>query len=219
MKPTANPFSPVLVSTMTGKLNGMYAINTNPKEIEFCNQMHSTRGTVCEHCYSHRMLETFRKNMAGHLSQNNTILSESVLHPANLPGFSTEIEVFRFNAHGELINENHLQNLINICIKNPHVTFSLWTKRAAMIQHYTGTIPDNLILVFSTPTIDTDPYYVGIPDKFHKVFSVYTKKYAKEHNIAINCTTKGKNGEKIGCMQCLKCYRKNTETHITELLK
>ena len=36
---------------------------------------------------------------------------------------------FRFSAHGEIINLNHLINIFNICDKNELTTFALWTKK------------------------------------------------------------------------------------------
>ena len=58
---------------------------------------------------------------------------------------------FRFNAHGELINLTHLENLVRIAKKNPHCNFALWTKRNDLIVKYfkTRDKPKNFILVYS----------------------------------------------------------------------
>ena len=98
------------VSKMTGKLEGFKAISTNTTSNAFCLKMfNAKKDTICKNCYSHIMLNSYRKNMVACLERNSKLLSESVLHTQQLP---TIMELyFRFSAHGEIINLNHLTNL------------------------------------------------------------------------------------------------------------
>ena len=52
------------------------------------------------------------------------------------PLFLLDRSIARFHSHGELINETHLINLVNIALHNPHCNFALWTKRFDIISKY-----------------------------------------------------------------------------------
>lgn len=190
----------VKISKMSGKLIDIPAVNTNTLSNTYCVKMKES-DSICKHCYSHNMLETFRKNCVPAFQHNSDMLSECELIPAMLPRVNSAY--FRFNGHGELINEMHLINLFNICIKNPHTSFALWTKRKNIVH---GLLrkrekPDNLILVYSNPKIDcvqTEP-----PKHFDKVFNNVSQSGHKGEN----CT-----GQK--CIECLACYRKDSGVNV-----
>jgi len=199
----------VKVSKMSGKLSGIPAINTNTVTNEFCIKMKDT-DSICGSCYSHRMLNTYRKNCQPAFQHNSDLLSKSILIEDFLPVINSAF--FRFNGHGELINMTHLINLVNICIKNPHTSFALWTKRKSLINNLirfghrfsngSDKLPDNLILIYSNPKIDcvmTEP-----PKHFHKVFNNVSKPVYKSVE---NCT-----GQK--CIECLACYKKDSGTDV-----
>jgi len=106
-------------------------------------------------------------------------------------------------------NNNHMTNIIKICNKNPLTTFALWTKRKDIIRGFFDhhDKPDNLILVYSNPKVnailDTPPKY------FDKVFNnVWKDSFTDQQN----CT-----GQK--CIDCLKCYKKDTTNVIVEAVK
>ena len=149
------------------------------------------------------MLKTFRSNCNPTYVYNGELLSSMII-PKNLLPFIND-SFFRFSAHGELLNENHLINLLNICKRNPGCTFALWTKRAALyrkvIKQYKK--PVNLIAIYSQTKINHIPQKP--PTGFDKVFCVVNDK------TPVNC--KGR------CISCLKCYRKNTESVIVERIK
>ena len=115
----------------------------------------------------------------------------------------------RFNAHGELINSTHLVNLVKICIKNPSVTFALWTKRKDIVIKYfdkLGYKPKNLKLIFSNSIINT---IIEPPKYFDSTFNNVDQDYMKEKQ---NCT-----GQK--CIDCLLCYTHNDTKQIVEAIK
>jgi len=198
----------VHISKMSGKLEGLKAISTNTLTNPFCVKMNEAKKeTICSHCYSHSMLKGFRKNTAPALQRNSDLLSSKVLDLAELP--TIKDEVFRFSAHGELINITHLSNLFKICRKNSKTTFSLWTKRKDIVTKTLKLIPkpNNLILIYSNPKIGS--ILKNKPKGFDKTFNNVLEDEFKEEQ---NCT-----GQQ--CKDCLLCYQHNTTDTIVEMVK
>lgn len=196
------------ISIMTGKLEKFKAISTNTLTNDYCNkQFNSDIDTICKNCYSQIMLATYRKNMQACLQRNSDVLSKSIIPSEYLPIILDLY--FRFSAHGELINLNHLINLINICFKNPKTNFALWTKRNDLIVKYckSNELPKNLILIYSNPK--KSKVLRKIPKHFHKTFNnVLENEIVNEQN----CT-----GQK--CKDCLACYEFNSTNIIIEKVK
>ena len=209
MKYKGNAMNKVHISKMTGKLQGLQAISTNTVTNKFCNKQNASKNNevICKHCYSHSMLNTYRKNMQDCLQRNSDTLSLADLEDVDIPRINQLY--MRFNAHGELINETHLKNLIKICVKNPNVFFTLWSKRKDIIIKYfdkIGMRPRNLKLVFSNSIINT---IIDPPKYFDSTFNNVDQDYMKEKQ---NCT-----GQK--CIDCLLCYTHNDTKHIVEAVK
>jgi len=147
--------------------------------------------------------------MQAPLERNSQALSKEILSNNDLPLIMDLY--FRFNAHGELINDIHLINLVNIAIKNPKVNFALWTKRNDIISKYFGANPlnkpSNLILIYSNSKIskvmDKPPIY------FDKTFNNVLE---SEYIELQNCT-----GQQ--CKNCLLCYTHNEVNTIVEKVK
>ena len=192
-------------SKMSGKLEGLPALNTDTTSNKFCIERSKDTNSVCNSCYSWNMLSTFRKNAVPRFRENSRIISENVLELNELPHpMST---VARFNGHGELINRNHVQNIVNFALFYPKVTFTLWTKKRGVIQAFFNKQkkPDNLLLIFSNDKIDC--VYKKVPKHFDKVFNVVSKK-----NGYVNCEGK--------CIDCLKCYdTQDKSEQIVEVIK
>ena len=79
----------VHISKMTGKLDGFKAISTNTITNDYCNKQH-VKGkqdgkNICGDCYSHAMLNTYRKNMQAALQRNSDLLSSRPLEPHEIP--------------------------------------------------------------------------------------------------------------------------------------
>ena len=188
------------ISKMSGKLAGIPAFNTNTTSNAFCIRQKDT-ATICGKCYSHRMLETYRKSCIPAFERNSVAFSE-LIDWDDLPVINAAF--VRLNGHGELINSTHYQNIIRLARKNPHTTFALWTKRASIVRQYQARpihgMPTNLILVFSNPRIDK---VIDVPRGFHKVFNNVSKGSTEPQN----CT-----GRK--CLDCLACYRKDSNIDI-----
>jgi hypothetical protein len=172
------------ISKMTGKLEGIGALNTNPLTNSFCIDRNVG---ICGTCYSKYSLNTYRTSCAKPFQKNSDILSSAPLK--FIPYIETAI--FRFNAHGELINNIHFANLASIAAKNKQSAFALWTKRADLVDF--SIVPKNMNLVFSdTNFIESIDELEDPPDGFQVRFSV-------THNAGLtNCHGK--------CKDCLRCW-------------
>lgn len=198
----------IKISTLTGKLESFQAINTNTLSNAFCSKMRES-DSICADCYSAKMLQGIRKNCVKPWQENSDILSAGLIPWDELPVINSA--AFRFHAHGELINYDHLINFINICKKNPISNFALWTKRKELVNKAAkaGILPRNLILIFSNSK--TDRLMLKPPINFHKVFNA--SKTGKTPKGAQACT-----GQK--CRDCFACYEKhNGKTVIVEKVK
>ena len=192
-------------SKMSGKLHGLPALNTDTTSNKFCISRSKDKTSICSQCYSWNMLRTFRKNAVPRFRENSRIISEKVLNDNELPHpMST---VARFNGHGELINVNHVQNIVNFALSYPKVTFTLWTKKVSVIQAFfrKNIKPKNLLLIYSNEKVDS--ISDKVPKYFDKVFNVVSEKTSD-----VNCEGK--------CIDCLKCYNVKDKTkQIVEVIK
>ena len=197
------------ISKMTGKLDGFQAISTNTITNEYCIKQNAKNdnNNICKHCYSHTILKSYRKNMQNALQRNSDLLSDRILDKTELPTILNAF--FRFNAHGELINQTHLINIVNIALHNPHCNFALWTKRYDIISKYfkNHDKPKNLILVYSNPKINN--ILKNVPKYFDKTFNNVHEDLEQDKQ---NCT-----GQQ--CKNCLLCYKTNTTNTIVEKVK
>ena len=98
------------------KLAGFKSINTSTLTNKFCELMMLSAYAVCSSCYAGRT-EKMRPSLKNAISKNNDILSDSIIDWDDLPRFFNERAV-RMHSFGELINDNHLINFINICKNN-----------------------------------------------------------------------------------------------------
>ena len=186
----------ITVSKMTGKLEHLSAINTNPLTNKFCQKMAKCDKNICHKCYSMRMLKTSRQNCAPGWEANGEELSSGPL---------TQVPVIvntmcRFHAHGELINKQHYENLCVIAEKNPRTTFSLFTKRKDLVDP--ARAPHNMVLVYSNPKLDSIQQVP--PEGFDTVFNVVTE---GPHNC------------QMSCYNCGMCYVKGGTRCIIERIK
>ena len=197
-----------ITKRMRGKMKGFHSLNTNPLTNAFCMNMHQKENTICSKCYSIRGLKSWCMGANETWQRNNDILTDDVLPEHKRPFIMDKF--FRFHSHGELINDYHFINLCLIAERNPETHFALWTKRIDIVERNAGLIPDNMIMIYSTPKInDESPF---LPDFFNKKFSVYTKEFAEENGIELNCAGKS-------CIDCLICYRDNAVKYVNEKLK
>ena len=191
-------------SVMSGKLQGLMAINTDTTSNPFCQQEYtkSNSNSICKKCYSMSMLNTFRKNCVPSFKRNSDILASD--GPITVPPINAAY--VRFHGHGELINVKHFLNFCDIASAYPNTTFALWTKRIDIVKPNLNAAPENMILVYSNPSIDNVMHKP--PRGFHRVFNNVSESYTGD----ANCT-----GQR--CMDCLLCYKFDTTKVIVEHVK
>lgn len=199
-------------NALTGKMEGMTAITSSMTNNVNCQRLAQCNGSICQHCYSKTAM-SYRKNVQQCYEKNGKILSENIIPKNQLPFVNSQY--CRFESHGDLHNETHLENFINIAKKNPHCQFALWTKQYKIILDYfkTHKQPKNLNIVISSlmvnKPINPTPFEaIGLKVK---IFTVWDKEAAK--NVNINC-----GGKK--CIDCLNCYKKSGKIKvINEIIK
>ena len=194
-------------SVGSGKMLGIPSLNTDTTSNKFCQGMYNSNkeNLICRECYSMSMLTTFRKNCKPKFLNNSKYLSSKIHSREYLPICPSNVG--RFHSHRELINSNHLYNLINICLNQPMTTFTLWTKRKNIVTRVLKNVdkPKNLILVYSNPYIDK--LGVKLPKHFDKVFNNVSSRTSD-----VNCDRK--------CLECMKCYTLGEPTtQIIEVIK
>lgn len=192
----------IKITSGNGKMQFINSINTNTASNGFCMNQCALKDI----CYSYEQIRRWESNGIA-WQKNSDKLSQSIIDYDLLPKFYNTNFV-RFHSHGELINDIHLVNFMNICNKNEDVTFTLWTKRNDLIKRHfkNHKKPKNLILIFSNSKFDKP--MDKIPLHFDKTFNVINK----DSNIKPNCSGK--------CKDCLICYTLGSkEKHIIEVMK
>ena len=190
---------------MSGKMKGFHSLATSPLDCEFCDKMAKVEGSICSFCYSRKAMRTYASRARPRWKKNGEILSTRILAEDELP--TIDRKYFRLQSHGELINETHYINLINIAKKNPKTLFKLPTKQKGIVAKLGKMGADNVFLTYSEPMLNH--FTNVIPKNFDRKFSVFTPEYAEENGIELNCA-----GKK--CMDCLQCYTTNDIKFINE---
>jgi len=196
-----------------GKMEGMVSLSTSPLKNEFCMNRCKNADTICAHCFSMN-LQSMRKELKEKLIRNTDLLCGSIIPVQDMPLLN--VRYFRLESFGDLQNTIQVQNYVNLCKRNPHTTFALWTKNPFIIRNAMRDglkKPSNLIVIYSSPMtnkqVDIDRMKAAFPF-IDKVFTVYDKEHSA--NVEINCGARH-------CMSCLKCYKKRTTSVINEQLK
>ena len=199
---------------LTGKMTGMPAITTSMLCNAHCQKLTNIIGTVCEKCYTMKYLKS-RPAVEKCYAENTDLLTSSIIPIKQLPFINAAM--CRLETFGDIVNTTHLQNYVNLIKKNNHCMFSLFTKNYTVVFDYfkTHKQPKNLSIVISSLIINEPFELEFIPDYLTnvKIFTVYSKPFAKDNNVAINC---GKNR----CIDCRRCYTKNKNPiYVSEILK
>ena len=219
----------VIVSSLTGKLEDFYAISTSVLMNKICQARAKVEGCICMACYAARaagsrssLCQALETNF---LILNNFLISEEAWRILPIPSINLAA---RIEAHGDVATEICAINYIRIINSHKHLTFAVFTKNIELYRNVLETCgkPDNMIFILSSP-MENCP--VEVPEWAKKyvdyVFTVYTKEYAKEHNIEINCGTWEGHDLDHRCKTCMRCYDKeacNTKKYgfyINELKK
>ena len=209
------------VTKHSGKMDGIPSISTSCILNARCQKRVNCDKSVCHNCFAHSYMK-FRKELREALERNFHILTEKILTKKEIEDLNINSSFFRFESFGDLNNDIQLINYINICKFYRYTRFALWTKNVdillSVFSQKKYRKPRNLSLIVSSPLLNvTLP--LSFVEKINKVvhidvvFTVYSKDFAINHNIIINCGAKH-------CLSCLQCYKGHKETiYINEQLK
>lgn len=197
-----------------GKMAGIDSIGTTCANNPFCIERRKNGDSVCAHCYAATYMK-MRPTLKKRLAENEKILTTRLLEGREIP--VTNANVFRFESFGDLYNTTHLANYVLICERNPYTRFGLWTKNIFVLDELFNKNgvkkPDNLSIVVSSPMLNKEMelnkeeyWYVD------HVFTVYDKPFIEENNVDINCGARS-------CLNCQRCYHRDTEFYVREQLK
>lgn len=203
----------LITEKMGGKMEGMQSLSTSCLTNPYCQARRKIKGSICEKCYAANAL-AYRKNQDSAYVKNFEILTTRMLEAYEIPMINAK--VFRFEAFGDIYNMTQMYNYIQIAKGNPETTFALWSKNIAIVEKAFSAFgkPENMIYVYSAlninESIDIASFRFDHPFVDH-VFIVVSADFAIENDIVINCARK--------CISCLKCYHKDTDFIIYEILK
>ena len=199
-----------------GKMTGIPSLSTSRSDNRHCQENQKREGTVSQHCYVNRQ-EKMYKNLSSMLSNNSEILKREIYPLDYWPLINAAF--FRLESFGDVDCLAQQINYFNLCKRNPYTTFAQWTKNPvwAYLAGMRGQEkPENLIIICSSLFLNKPENisYINEYNKYvDKVFTVYDRDYAREHDISINCGGKR-------CLECQLCYHKdNGVEYINELLK
>lgn len=204
----------IKISTLHGKMLKVRAISTYAGQNPSCLALMKCKDNVCSHCYAYKQVESgFYPNQRECLERNGRALSGKLLKIVpNLSKLQYH-EVFRFESHGDVINETHARNYIRIAKANPTIKFAAFTKRPLVWKTAIDKEgkPDNLNLVYSSPQLNKA--VTNIREKFpffDVVFTVYEKGVDIGNNVPCSCGPES-------CNKCRFCYTK--KGNVAEILR
>lgn len=201
-----------ITQRMTGKMEGFMSLSTSPLSNLLCMARRAIEGCICNKCYSCAMQKQYSA-LAKCLAKNTEVLTTTEIPVEEFPLINAH--AFRLEAFGDVQNETQVKNYFNFCRRNRRTLFSVWTKNYGIYHEVIESgvkKPANLIIIISSPLINHEADLSLCPHA-DKVFTVYAKEYAEEHNVVINCG-------KRKCLSCMQCYsRAGSPTIINELLK
>ena len=205
-----------ITKKMSGKMEGMLSLNTSCLTNPNCQAFSKIDGSICQKCYSHKLL-SYRQNVSECFEQNAFELTTRILtnEEINKNFRFYNINFFRFEAFGDLINDTQLLNYVNIAKANKKVKFALWSKNINIINEVFSKIkkPKNLQLVLSSLYLNKklDESIIKAHINY-KVFTVYDEEFIKNNDVVINCGAKK-------CALCGIYYQNNNIKYINEKLK
>lgn len=211
-----------IVNHNANKLEGISSISSSVHDNIFCCCRRAIKDCICSHCYAHNQ-QSYQTGLKEHNIINGIIL-RNILIPVK--AFKLLIIIFpylRIESFGDVANVIQARNYLRIIKAFPRKRCAIWSKNIAIWDKAIKLEgkPDNTTYVHSSSKLNVvDNIDKGKYPFVDHVFTVFTKQFAKKHNIKINC-----GGRK--CLECIKkrinCYfrtsAKNDNFYINELKK
>lgn len=206
----------VNVSAMTGKLEGFWSVSTSVLMNPICQQRAKDPDSICHHCYAATTASRYSELMQA-LETNYRILNDFLISEDSwkILSWPTSNGYGRVESFGDVASVTCARNYLRIINSHPNIKFGVWTKNVPLwIRAFAleGGKPKNMKFIVSSPytNVKVEISEEWMPYVDHR-FTVYTKEYAEENSIEINC-----GGRK--CMTCMHCYF-NGPFDINELMK
>jgi len=213
----------IVVSALTGKLEGFYAVSTSVLMNLICQARARIEGCICKDCYAAQgcgsrstLCQALETNF---IILNNFLISVEAWAMLAIPSINGRA---RIEAHGDVASEICAINYNRIVESHKHLKFAVFSKNLGIWKNVflTEGKPDNMIFIASSPMVnEVMEIPVDMMQYVDHVFTVYDEDYAKEHNININCGTWEGHDLDHRCKRCLRCYTDGTEYYINELKK
>ena len=191
----------------SGKIELMYSCDSSCNNCSFCQNIREKAkdnpAVICNYCYDDAQEKRWVavKNRHG---LNLLIMSKVRYEKEELATLDIK-NLCRMNSSGDIENDIHAENYINIGHTHPDVSFGLFAKNVAPVIRATDKLgkPANMKYIQSS-------ILIGTPSRRVKYFDIVFTVYATEEDLqkalangACEC-----NGKK--CMDCgFKCYVKD----------
>lgn len=208
-----------IVNHMANKLQGICSISSSVCDNLFCKARQKIHDCICKYCYANNQ-QAYQTGLKEHNILNGIILRHVLIPQKYFKQLMIVFPYLRIESFGDVENVIQARNYIRIIKAHKEKRCAIWSKNIAIwVQAFElEGKPDNTTYIHSSSFLNKPekPNYNFIDH----VFTVYTKKYAKDNNIVINC-----GGKK--CMDCIikhkNCYYKinknNNSFYINELKK
>lgn len=210
-----------IVNHNARKLEGISSISSSVTDNAKCSAWRKIKDCICIHCYAYNQ-QAFQTGLREHNTLNGIILRNVLIPVCAFKHLKIVFPYLRIESFGDVANVTQARNYIRIIKAFPGKRCAIWTKNiqiwheAFMLE---GGKPKNTTFVVSSPYLDFKPISTTILENYPEIdhiFTVYTKKFAKENNIVINC-----GGRK--CLECIakktNCYFAGGPLYINELKK
>ena len=228
---------------MTAKMTNVLSLSTNCNANQICRQRAKIAGSICSHCFAASTLSHYTSLDENTLS-NFWILTTSELSNSDCEKIALEIvsacrkkgtHEFRLESFGDLANELHAMNYLNILFalyriskrENYKVICGWWTKNVnLLIAAYDKLDRDHKSAFHKVCHLLISSMFCNQPiaeaEKAEierqlempvSVFTVYEPDFIQKNDIAINCGARS-------CRSCKRCYSLSHKgEHIREELK
>lgn len=201
------------------KLAGIDSISSSVHDNCFCAAWRKIKDCICKHCYAHNQ-QAFQTGLREHNILNGIILRNILIPVAAFKHLQFIFPYIRIESFGDVANVTQARNYIRIIKAFPGKRCAIWSKNLQLWKQAFEKEgkPKNTTFVYSSPYLNTQVSKTILecyPFIDH-IFSVFTKKFARENNITINC-----GGRR--CLDCIlkkiNCYYRGGELYINEELK
>ena len=177
-----------------------YAYNLPATECKVGSKLVKIPGSVCHGCYALKGRYRF-KNVQDALNRRLKALEDPRWVEAMVELVTGE-KHFRWHDSGDIQSPDHLEKIVQIAKRTPHIKHWLPTKESGDIKNYKGKIPKNLVVRLSGTFVDGKP-----PTYTHT--SIATSDVDRVTCLASLPKDHPKTQE--GCQDCRQCWDSNVK--------